>query len=281
MRLPRTATLTAVAAIGLALCAPAAARGATDSGPAGASASSPVRVLVFSRTTTFRHPSIPFGIAAIRELGPEYGFKVVTTEDPKAFRRRNLRRFSAVVFLLTTGDVLNRRQQRAFRRYVRRGGGFAGIHSASDTEHDWPWYGRLVGAWFKNHPIQQTGTFVNEAPRHRMTRHLARRFTVFDEFYSFDRNPRADVRVLLSIDEDTYMPDPNTSHLPGGEPSTGYMGDHPMAWCHNRLAGRVFYTALGHEPYLYQVEWFRRHMVAGILYAARQVRADCRPRPLP
>lgn len=235
-------------------------------------------VLVFSRTTGFRHLSIPSGIAAIRELGEEHSFGVDATEDPTQFTRRNLRRYEAVIFLLTTGTVLDEPQKRAFMRYVRRGGGYVGVHSASDTEYDWPFYGRLVGAYFANHPLQQTATFTNEAPRNPATRHLDGQFSVFDEFYSFKTNPRPRVRVLLTIDESSYSPDPNTSNLPGNTPATGYMGDHPMSWCHDTYRGRSFYTALGHEAYLYDEEWFREHLLGGILTAVRQARAKCTPR---
>jgi type 1 glutamine amidotransferase len=265
-----------------------AALAATLWAGSGGSAAAPVGkqrnnfdALVFSRTAGFRHASIPAGIAAIRELGEDNAFGVKATEDPAQFTRRNLKRFDVVIFLNTTGTVLEEPQKRAFMRFVRRGGGYVGIHSAADTEYDWPFYGRLVGAYFANHPIQQSATFVNEGPRHPATEHLDERFEVFDEFYSFRTNPRPNVRVLLTIDESTYSPDPNTSNLPGGEPATGYMGDHPMSWCHDRFRGRAFYTALGHENYLYELGWFQEHLLGGILTAADAVRANCTPRPAP
>ncbi|MGI8460239.1 MAG: ThuA domain-containing protein [Solirubrobacterales bacterium] len=239
-------------------------------------------VLVFSRTTAFRHVSIETGIATIKELGETNGFRVEATEDPAQFTLKKLKRFEAVVFLSTTGTVLEDPQRRAFMKYVRRGGGYVGIHSAADTEYEWPFYGRLVGAYFLSHPLQQTATFTNEAVDHPATAHIEPRFTTLDEFYSFRTNPRADVRVLLSIDESTYSPDPNTTDLPGGTPTSGVMGDHPMSWCHDNIdgrrgapGGRAFYTALGHENYLYELEWYRRHLLGGILTAARQVEADC------
>lgn len=268
----------------LALCALAVATAATvGGGVSGAGAQAPEAdafdVLVFSRTTTFRHASIPFGIEAIRQLGAANGFAVEATEDPTFFRPRHLKGFEAVIFLNTTGTVLEGTQKRALRRYIRRrGGSYVGIHSAADTEHEWPFYGRLVGAYFKSHPVQQTGTFVNEDPAHPATAHLEPRFTTFDEFYSFKTNPRPSVRVLLSIDESTYSPDPNTTNLPGGTPATGVMGDHPMSWCHDNMRGRSFYTALGHENYLYELDWFRRHLLGGILTATKRVEADCSPR---
>src|SRR5919112_4355528 len=110
------------------------------------------RVLVFSRTAGFRHSSIPNGIAAIRKLGQENGFSIDTTEDAGAFTSKNLARYRAVVFLNTTGDVLDPAQQDDFERYIQAGGGYVGVHSATDTEYDWPWYGRLAGAWFNGHP---------------------------------------------------------------------------------------------------------------------------------
>ena len=131
------------------------------------------RVLVFSKTAGFRHTSIPAGVRAIRELATRAGLAVDATEDSSAFTDTNLRRYAAVVFLLTTGDVLNPPQQAAFERYIRRGGGFAGVHSASDTEYDWPWYGRLVGAYFRSHPpIQQASVRVGSG-RHPSTATVA------------------------------------------------------------------------------------------------------------
>lgn len=257
-----------------ALAAPpahAAERGSDD----------PFDVLVFSRTETFRHASIPIGIATVQSLGESNGFTVTATEDPAGFSRKGLRPYEVVLFLNTTGDVLDPPEQRALRHHIRkRERGYVGIHSAADTEHDWRWYGKLVGAYFLAHPIQQTATFRTESPRHPATAHLDESFTVFDEFYSFKENPRENVRVLLNIDEDSYMPDPNTTYLPDSPvpPTTGYMGDHPMSWCHDRVGGRSFYTALGHEAHMYGLDWYREHVLGGILTAARAERAKCAPR---
>ena len=107
------------------------------------------RVLVFSKTTGFRHDSIAEGIAAIRALGEANDFQVDATEDARVFNAAALAHYDAVVFLSTTGDPLNAAQQTAFENYIRGGGGYAGIHAAADTEYEWPWYGRLVGAYFR------------------------------------------------------------------------------------------------------------------------------------
>jgi uncharacterized protein len=242
----------------------------------------PLDVLVYTRTGDFRHLSIPAGIAAIEELGDEYGFGVEATEDPAAFTDENLARFGAVVFLNTTGNVVEDDGKVAFERYVRSGGAWVGVHSAADTEYDWPFYGELLGgAYFHSHPVQQPGVLEIEDHDHPSTAHLPERWLLpFEEFYSFVANPRGRVRVLMTIDESTYLQDPNTSHIPRGpelpEGESGVMGDdHPMSWCHDVDDGRAWYTALGHEPYLYSVPEYREHLAKGILSAARRIEADC------
>lgn len=270
--LPRRTVLGALAAAALAgVPAPATARGAR-----------PERVLVFSRTTGFRHASIGTGVATVQELGAEAGFGVEATEDEAVFRDRTLRGFTAVVFLNTTGDVLDERGRAALRRFVTSGGGWVGVHSAADSEYTSPFHTRLLaGARFLCHPVQQPGVVVREDAGHRSTAHLPERWLVpFEEFYSFTDNPRGRARILLSIDESTYLQDPNTSNLPGGtglpglpaepqEPVSGVMGDHPMAWQHRVGRGLSWYTALGHEAVMYELPEFRQHLLGGLLTASR------------
>lgn len=238
-------------------------------------------VLVYSHTAGFRHLSIPDGIAAIQQLGDEHGFAVEASEDPGMFTDEQLARFDAVVFLNTTGQVMTDGGRAAFQRFVRSGGGWVGVHAAADTEYEWDFYGHLLGgAWFLAHPIQQPGTLVNEAPDQPSTAHLPERWTLpLEEFYSFQRSPRDRVRVLLSIDESTYLQDPNTTNLPNSptfpEGESGVMGDHPMSWCLDVGAGRGWYTALGHESYLYQLPEYRQHLLGGIRTALQVVDADC------
>lgn len=256
----------------------------TDSpDPAAGAGSGPFNVLVYSRTAGFRHASIEPGIAALGEIGAANGFTVDATEDPTVFTANNLARYQVVLFLNTTLTVLDTEAQRqALQGFMAKGGGYVGIHSAADTEHEWPWYGSLVGAYFKSHPVQQLGRFTIEAANHPSVAHLANPYTIFDEFYSFKTNPRGSVRVLMSVDESSYLQNPNTSCLPDSPtfPNgvSGVMGDHPMSWCHDRMGGRAWYTALGHEIALYQLPDFREHVLQGILTAARRVPADCTPR---
>src|SRR6201991_237684 len=157
-------------------------------------------VLVFSKTAGFRHDSIPVGITAIQQLGAQNNFTVEATEDANAFTAANLARFQAVIFLSTTGDVLNAAQQTAFENYIRAGGGYAGVHAAADTEYDWPWYGNLVGAYFNSHPANQTATVKVEDPAHPSTAGLPARWSRLDELYNYRTNPRSTAHVLASLD---------------------------------------------------------------------------------
>ena len=232
--------------------------------------------LVFSKTAAFRHDMIPAATEAIRRLGRQNGFRVDATEDAGAFTDANLRRYDVVVWLSTTGDVLNDEQQAAFERYINRGGGYAGIHSASDTEYDWAWYGALVGAYFRDHPGSVNPQFqvatINVLDRRTAaTRPLPRRWEREEEWYNCRTNPRLTVHVLAEVDESTY--DPRGYSVPGGSPG---MGDHhPIAWCQPFDGGRSFYTALGHKPEYWSEPLLLAHVLGGIRMAAGVARFDC------
>ncbi len=220
------------------------------------------RVLVFTRTAGYRHESIPAGIDAVRELGATGGYTVDATEDPGAFRASNLARYRAVVFLSTSGDVLDETGKRDLEEYVRGGGGYVGVHAASTTEYGWPFYGELVGAWFARHPAIQPGRIVVEDRTHPATAHLDTTWSRTDEWYDFRTNPRGRVHVLLTVDESSY--------------SGGGMGrDHPIAWCHAVGTGRAFYTALGHAVESFAEPAFRDHLRGAIRWAARLLPARC------
>ncbi|MEZ7125760.1 ThuA domain-containing protein [Nonomuraea sp. AD125B] len=221
------------------------------------------KVLVFSKTAGFRHDSIPSGIQAIRELGTANDFAVDATEDSGAFTTANLAQYKAVVFLSTTGDVLNDNQQAAFQSYVDGGGGYVGVHAAADTEYNWPYYGQLMGAWFNSHPAIQQATVRTEDRAHAATAHLGATWSRTDEWYNYRTNPRPNVRVLQSLDEGSY--------------SGGGMGDHPITWCHPQSSGRAFYTGLGHTQESYADPNFRALLLGGIRYTAKATNADCRP----
>jgi type 1 glutamine amidotransferase len=226
---------------------------ALPGGPSPAAPSFPV--LVFSRTEGFRHDSIPAGIAAIRQQGSLRGFSVDASEDAAAFTDESLARYKAVVFLSTTGDVLDASQQAAFERFVRRGGGFVGVHSAADTEYDWPFYGALVGAYFLNHPAIQSATVQIADASHPTTASLPRTWVRRDEWYNFRQNPRSRVTVLATLDEGTY--------------SGGTMApDHPIVWSHIHEGGRAWYTAGGHTVESFAEPLFAEHLGKAVLWAA-------------
>jgi type 1 glutamine amidotransferase len=236
------------------------ALGCTDSDddpkPRPADASASASVLLFSRTTGYRHDSIEDGIAALSRVANERQWRLESTEDPAMFNGPKLVSFDVVVFLNTTGDVLDATQEDAFERFIQSGKGFVGIHAASDTEYDWPFYGALVGAYFKAHPAVQAATLHVEGS-HPAVDALPTPWTRTDEWYAFQKNPRAEVQVLLTLDEESYSP---------GE---GAMGeDHPIAWLHQYDGGRAFYTALGHTSESYADPLFLDHLTQAIEWAA-------------
>ncbi|HNG42450.1 MAG TPA: ThuA domain-containing protein, partial [Cyclobacteriaceae bacterium] len=209
------------------------------------------RILVFSKTNGFRHESIADGKLALIELGKKNGFAVDTTEDAAAFHEKNLKRYRAVVFLNTTRDVLNPIQQTDFKRFIEAGGGFVGLHAAADTEYEWPWYGKLVGAYFNGHPpgtaeakIKMVKQFGDSLPNE---------FSATDEWYNY-KTIHPDINVVYNLDESTYT---------GGTNGT----DHPIAWYHEFEGGRAFYTGLGHTKEAYHNAVFLKLVLSGIEYA--------------
>ena len=228
-------------------------------GAVSAAVAAPSRVLIFSKTAGFRHESIPVAVAALQRLAAQQMMDADTSEDAGVFTAERLSRYGAVVFVSTTGDVLDDAQQRALQDFIEEGGGFVGVHAAADTEYDWPWYGRLVGAWFRNHPpgLQTTRVrFVQDGIAAQ-----GREWQVTDEIYNYRDNPRGRVRVLATVQEADY--------------AGGTMGaDHPIAWCHESRRGRAWYTGLGHDAKLYADPVFLRHLARGLRYATR-LSEDC------
>jgi uncharacterized protein len=277
--LARVAVAVATVALSAVLATPS---------PSAASTEDRFHVLVFHHAESFYHASIPVAVQTFEQLGQEHGFAVTSSDDPEVFSDETLADVDVVAFVLTTGDAVPEAAQRAaFERWHRAGGGWLGVHSAADTAYDWSYYGELLaGAYFLAHPIQQPGTAIVEQRDHPATAHLDETWEfAFEEFYSFVRSPREDTTVLVSMDESSYEQNPNTSNLPmdfsQGEPDPdpegvdGTMGDHPMVWCHDVAGGRVFYTAFGHEGYLYADPDFRQHLVGGLDAVAGAADAPC------
>lgn len=216
-------------------------------------------VLAFTRTSGFRHDSIPAGLTGLTQLATAHGFGLSHTEDAKQFSDQTLSPFSAIVFLSTTGDVLDAAEQAAFERYVAAGHGYVGIHAAADCEYDWPFYGELVGAYFAGHSLVVPASVNVEPVSHPSLTGLPSPWPRTDEWYGFRTNPRAQptVTVLLTVDETSFDP---------GQGSMG--GDHPVAWSHPYAGGRAFYTALGHTAESFSDPALLGHLLGGIEWAA-------------
>lgn len=216
-------------------------------------------MLVFSKTAGWRHDSIPAGIEAMKKLADQYGFTVEATEDASVFTDENLKRFNTLVFVNTTGDILNEAQEIAMERFIQAGGGFAGIHAAADTETggEWYWYRRLVGGVFKSHPgepdnVQHAHLQVLN-PEHPATRDVPRAFDLTDEWYDYlELYPYR--RDLLTLDENSYIGGLHGHH-------------HPISWYHQFDGGRAFYTGLGHTSEMFSEPHFTKLLVRGLRYA--------------
>jgi len=185
-------------------------------------------------------------------LGSKNKFGVDTTENADVFTTENLKQYSAVIFLCTTGNVLNEQQQQAFEQFIKNGGGYVGLHSAADTEYDWPWFGALNGAYFKSHPKQQEAIFNVVDGNNIATAHLPKVWKRFDELYNF-KWIGTDLNILITIDENSYTGGANGEH-------------HPMAWYHEFDGGRGFYTALGHDNKSFEDPLYLQHILGGIKY---------------
>lgn len=211
------------------------------------------RVLIFSKTNGFHHSSIATGTAAIQKLGEQYGFAVDSTTDSTWFRKKTLKKYAALIFLSPTGKVFGPEEEEALKDYIHNGGGFVGVHAATDCEYNWQWYGDLVGAYFKSHPKQQQATILVTDSSNRATSHLPAQWSRWDEWYNF-KYIAPGLHVLLRIDEKSYTGGANGD-------------DHPMAWYHEYEGGRSFYTELGHTDESWSDSLYLRHLLGGIEYA--------------
>jgi type 1 glutamine amidotransferase len=226
--------------------------GADSTQPGPTPGQSPVRVLMVTTTAGFRHDSIPTARDTMASLANQNGFTVTATEDLSAISSTTLAGYDVLFFALTSGELpLNTDQKAALLAFVSGGKGFIGAHSATDTLHDWPEYGRLVGASFKDHPWTLSATVVVEDQSHETAAGLGDRFNIVEEFYAFTDNPRPRVHVLLRLDA----------------ASVGASGDYPLAWTSSYGSGRVYYNALGHFAETWRDPRFQGQITAAIRWA--------------
>jgi type 1 glutamine amidotransferase len=258
----RWVAVTAGFLIGMSACQPGGEAPAGVRSSAG-SASKLERVLVFTRTGGFRHPSIVDGKAAFERLAKKNGFTVHFTEDPAAFTEAGLARYQVVVFLHTTGKVLDEAGQAALRQWLAKGNGWVGVHGAADGDRQWTWYTGLVGATFTGHSEIVPAVVRVADEKHPATSKLPGAWKRTDEWYNFTASLRSTVHVLATVDERTFV--------------GGTMGaDHPIAWCQHYDGGRSFYTALGHTPESWNEPLFLEHVLGGVRWAAG-AGDDCAP----
>ncbi|KQM82941.1 ThuA domain-containing protein [Agromyces sp. Leaf222] len=251
------------------------------------------QVLVVGETLGFRHSHIDDTTLAIIALGEEHGFGVDVWDPPQGnspgqpaltltsspfTTAADLSKYETIIFASPVDAtnnldpnrprLLNDTELGAFQGYIRGGGGYVGLHAATDSMHTVPWYSELTGgsARFRNHPAQQTATMRVESPGHPSTTMLPAAWQRFDEWYNFTTNPRDDVHVLITLDESTY------------NPGNGAMGaDHPIAWCQNFEGGRSWYEGAGHTDVSWSDPLFLEHILGGIEWTAGKVTGggDC------
>ncbi|MEO7312067.1 MAG: ThuA domain-containing protein [Chitinophagaceae bacterium] len=215
-----------------------------------------IKLLVMYKTNGFVHKTIPAAKEALTLMATQNGWQMDFTNDSLSFSSYGkLKQYQAIIFMHTTGDILGEEQQSAVEKYMHKGGGFVTIHTGTDTEKDWPWYMRMVGAKFKSHPAQQQVNIVLLDRTHPSTRTLPEVWTRFDELYNFADTLDPKIVVLMELDESSYK--------------GGTMGaHHPIAWYQYFEGGRVFQTALGHTDESFKEEKFLQHIAGGIRWAA-------------
>lgn len=239
----------------------------------GSLAAQQTRVLVFTKTTGYRHTSIEAGTEAIRQLGTEYGFAVNHTEDSTRFSDSGLAPYDAVIWLSTTGNPLNERQQEAFERYIKSGKGYVGIHAAADTEYDWPFYRELVGRQFVQHPEHQNGRIHTIKSDFPGMGGFGDSLTLFEEWYEYTQPFSTELKYLMRLDTSTV-----SLRSWKGPDQMGVF--HPLAWYQEYAGGRSFYTGIGHMDETFELPAFREHLAAGIIWAATGHKAEPKGTPM-
>lgn len=222
------------------------------------------KALLFTKTDGFHHESIQEGVTAMRVLASRNNFTIDWQENASVFNDKELEKYSVIIFLNTTGNILNEEQQLSFEKFIRAGKGFVGIHSASDTEYDWAWYTKMVGMMFKIHPQQQTAYLKVEDSNFPGMERFPKKMVWTDEYYEFGPRKADDLKFLISVDEKTYEPAAKW----GDNEGKGMGAFHPISWYHKYDGGRSFYTALGHIPLTFSDPIFLDHLYGGIYWAA-------------
>ena len=218
-----------------------------------------LNLLLYTKTAGFRHKSITTGKDAFKLWAKQENWIIHNSESPTDVNTKHLSNIDVVVFLNTTLDVLDESSRKAFQRFINEGGGFVGIHAASDTEFNWPWYYQMIGAYFKNHPKVQVATLkIHQDTKHPSISHLKDSLTIKDEWYNFRDDVLKRVNVLMTIDENSYK---------------GHNKDksHPISWYHYFDGGRIFYTGMGHTLEIYKNPDFINHVKSAVNWAGKRI----------
>lgn len=220
-------------------------------------------VLVLAVPEKWHRDAIPAAKESFQRMALHHQFSLTWSEDP-AVLETDLAKYAAIVFFNTPSEALNDIQRLRFENYIHGGGGFVGVHMATATKREWPWYEQLVGRSFRIHPYVQTAVLHVVDRNFPATMGVPDRWVWTDEWYEFDADLVPDLRAVLTVDESTYDP----TRIWPGQHSTGMGAFHPIAWYHTFAGGRVFVTALGHMPELYRDPVFVAHLYGGIYWAA-------------
>ncbi|MFY0653374.1 MAG: ThuA domain-containing protein [Cyclobacteriaceae bacterium] len=230
--------------------------------PQGGCAQKKLNLLVITKTNGFRHKSIDIGKEKLTEWGKAEKWKVTFSEDSTIVNDKVLGKTDVLVFLNSSGDILGSNERQSLVKFMKDGGSFVGVHCATCTEKEWPWFRQMIGARFDSHPkVQMARMAVNHEYAHPAINHLGDSLKMVDEWYNFQESVVSHAKVLLTLDESSY----NGKKMDE---------EHPIAWFHDFEAGRVFYTGIGHTNETYQNEEFKKHLIGGINWAGRRLNLD-------
>lgn len=224
----------------------------------------PLNILVFSKTSGYRHASISSGLKMLYDESKKQNWVITATEDASILRSDLLGKIDVVVFMNPTGDAICEKGQKDFEKFMKKGKGFVGIHAAADCEYEWPYYGELVGGYFLTHPPCQEATVIFENYDHPAMKPFKgmKTYTTVDEWYSFKENPREKMNVLARLDEST---------ISGTNNDKWRMNDHPLIWWNEKDNIRSFYTVFGHTHEAFQDKLVMEHITNAINWAGKRI----------
>ncbi|MFH0758150.1 MAG: ThuA domain-containing protein [Bacteroidota bacterium] len=223
------------------------------------------RVMVYTSPDYWHNPVIPTAVTEFKKMAEKHFFDLDWTQQASSFTDENLNRYAVVLFLNANGESLNEEQMGNLKEFIQHGGGFVGIHATSVTRDQCEWFQKLVGRSFTGHPEKQTAVLHVMDRTFPACMHLPDQWLWTDEWYEFGEALTDRMKVLLTVDENTYV----AKRVVDGAEVNGMGSNHPIAWYQEYDGGRSFYTALGHLEIHYTDSRFLDHIYGGIYWAAR------------